>query len=77
MIALLSQTFFLAVLAFSIWTMVATIRPRMKRIVALLRYGPAGDVGIAPLPLVRGRQVRVRPGSAVRLARPQALRAVA
>ncbi len=65
MASLLISTLFLAAFAFAIHAIVATVRPRLDRIMALL----AGtDAVLAPLPIarapVRGAPVRVRSGSA-------------
>lgn len=73
MTALAGTLFFLSVFAFSGWVIVATARPRMGRILFLLRYGPVigADLPGPSRAMVRGRPVRLR------VSVPPALRAAA
>jgi hypothetical protein len=62
MVTLLGTMFFLAVTAASLWAIVETVRPRMGRILFMLRYGPviAPTLPQQPRVTVRGRSVPLR-----------------
>ena len=62
MAAAAGAIFFLSVLAFAGWTIVATVRPRLGRIGFLLEYGPAIGAALPPQPRVtsRGRSLPIR-----------------
>ncbi|MCW3837891.1 hypothetical protein ACFQ1E_18380 [Sphingomonas canadensis] len=53
MAALLGMAFFAGVLAISVWSIVATVRPRLGRILFLLEYGPVIGAELPPAPRVR------------------------
>lgn len=62
MAAVLGMTFFLGVLGIAVWSIVATARPRMSRILFLLQYGPVVGAALpqAPRVTLRGRPVPMR-----------------
>jgi hypothetical protein len=62
MMALLAYLLFAAVLATSLWTIYATVAPKLPLIVHLLRHGPIMTPALPAEPrgTVRGAAVRVR-----------------
>jgi hypothetical protein len=71
MVPMLTTLFFTAALLIAISAMVATIRPRLGRILFLLEHGPIHAAQLPPRAILRGRPV------AVRVTAPRRLRAVA
>ena len=69
MAAIAGTIFFLAVLVLSGTVIVETARPRMGRILFLLRHGPltAAQLPAAPRVMVRGRSLPLRVTAAPRL----------
>ncbi|MBO9711930.1 hypothetical protein [Sphingomonas sp.] len=57
MAAIAGTMFFLTVLGFALWTMFATIRPRLGRIAFLLGYDSAIGAELPPRPRAGARSV--------------------
>jgi hypothetical protein len=63
MAAIAGGLFFIGVAGFAVWSIVATLRPRLGKIAFLLQYGPAigAELPAAPLRVtLRGRPVPLR-----------------
>jgi hypothetical protein len=75
MAAILGALFFTAVFAFAAWSLVDTVRPRLGKILFLLRYGPALGAELPPRARVTSRG-RPAPAAPVR-SLPHRMRAAA